>query len=315
MNVAPKCLFEEPLEGPGLGMGLYLGQNWSLTDTPIWARDVEASIIVSAEAFPQPVPLVLTFSIFNATPEAPKTLKIESPGHEAVETRVTSSVPCSMQLKTPVHPVGAKSSPISFRLNGMDSPVKMGLSADERMLGLQLHALKPEVSLSFPLDLTRIETCAAILGEGWAPPEPETGVWSLSEKAVLTLSGKLLPAGGGELIFKGAALPRPPGMEPLIIEVESGGRTLVTWHISHEQNAGPWYCPLPQGQQGGRRDFTLSIRGAISPATLGINVDKRPLGLLLRELALGRPESQRLSARARRWYRRRSSTSRQIAQS
>ncbi len=304
MNVALKSVFEEPLDRPGLGMGLYLGQNWSVAENPIWSRDVEASIIVLAEAFPRPVPLVLTFSLFNATQEAPKTLKVESPGHEPVEIQVTTSGLCSVQLKTPVHPRGAKSSPISFRLNSIDSAVKMGLSTDDRMLGLQIHALTPEVPLSFPLDFTRIETCAAVLGEGWAPPEPETGVWSLSEKAVLTLSGNLLPSGGGELIFHGAALPRPPGMEPLIIEVESDGRTLVTWRISHEKNAGPWHCPLPPGPQGARHDFTLSIRGAVSPASLGINVDKRLLGLLLKELAILRPESRHLAARARRWYRR-----------
>lgn len=304
MNVALKSVFEEPLDRPGLGMGLYLGQNWSAAESTIWSRDVEASIIVSAQAFPQPVPLVLTFSLFNATPEAPKELKVESPGHEPVQIRVTTSGPCSMQLKTPVHLGGVQFSPITFRLNSIHSPVKIGLSTDDRLLGLQIHALTPKVPLFFPLDLTRIETCAAVLGEGWAPPEPETGVWSLGEKAELTLPGHLLLEGGGELIFNGAALPRPPGMEPLVIEVESGGQTLTTWHITHEQNAGPWRCPLPPGPQEARRDFTLLIRGAVSPASLGINVDKRTLGLLLKELAILRPESRHLAARARRWYRR-----------
>lgn len=304
MNVVQKSVFEEPLDRPGPGLGLYLGRNWSLEELPAWSRDPEATILVSAEAFPEPVPLMMSFSVFGAAPESPRSLQIDSPGHATVETEVTAPGLCSVRLTTPVHPASATFSPVTFRLDRVESPMAAGTSADDRMLGLQIHAMAPEVPLAFPLDLTRMETCAAVLREGWAPPEIDTGVWSLGERAGLVLPGGLLPEGAAELVFNGAALPRPPGMEPLVIEVESGGQSLVTWQITHERNAGPWRCPLPPGPQGARRELTLSIRGAVSPASLGINVDKRPLGLLLRELTILRTESRQIAARARRWYRR-----------
>lgn len=292
MAVAAKSLFEAPLDRPALAKGIFFERSWHFGQDIIWSSDTDASINVVAETFPEPVALVMTFGVFNASEDSPKTLLVESTGHEVIELVVTTAAPCSVVVKTPVHQSGAQYSPIYMRLDSLDSPAKLGQTSDDRLLGLHIHLLSPETPvLSFPLDFTDPKTCETVLREGWAPPEPETGTWSLGGHARLVLPGYLFPPQGTKLLVNATALPRPDEFEPLEIDIESDGRKLAAWGPSwgadkSSETDSAWTCQMPPVSPLAHRELTLTIRGALPPAMLGINSDSRELGLLLQKITV-----------------------------
>ncbi len=138
----------------------------------------------------------------------------------------------------------------------------------------------------YPLDLAQADTRAAVLGPGWAGPDP-TGLWSEGSAALLTLPAGLWRAGGA-LRLSFATLPRLAGEPPLILRAEallgSEGCILARAELRGGQQdlslplAGIW----PEGQA---LTIALYFDALRSPRELGINADPRELGIFLVRIA------------------------------
>lgn len=288
MQIAPKSLFEAPLERPELIPGIRLGRGWHAAGgSACWSRSKQAELAVAADAFPEPVPLRLKLRLFNAAPDRPRLLRVRSPGHDPVSLTVTTPAPVAVRLRSPRHADGADTSPILLELDTLDSPFRAGQSADERLLGLSVTEILPDVpELTFPLDTCAGKQAVSVLAEGWAAPEPG-GSWSLGPSAVLHLPGELSPCGPAELLAEAEALPRPGDQPPLVIEIRENGLALARWQMSPEGHGqAALRCPLPDWSNAVDRRLELALHDLRSPAELGINTDPRPLGLRLKRLSL-----------------------------
>ncbi|WP_335949703.1 hypothetical protein [Salipiger bermudensis] len=286
MQIAPKSIFEAPLERPDPAPGIRLGRGWHAGgDNACWSRSKQAELAVCAEAFPDPVPLRLRLRLFNAAPDRPRRLRVLSPGHDPIELTVTTPAPVAVRLRSPRHAEDAALTPIRLELDTLDSPFLAGQSADERLLGLSITEIQTGVpELAFPLEISPAGNGGPVLAGGWGAPE-EGGAWSVGPSAILHLPGELSTGGPAELLFEADVLPRPGDQPPLEVEIREQGATLARWQLRAGE-AGPWRCPLPDWSNALDRRLELAIGEIRSPAALGINTDDRPLGLRLKRIAL-----------------------------
>lgn len=284
MTVADKSMFDAPLGRPPLLPGLRMGMNWHFNSKPIWSNGPHSYLNFSRASFPTPKGVALNLSVFNAAPETPKELRIESPGHAPVSYLITTNEVCSVRVDSPVHADGALGTDITLILEDIDSPAKIGLSPDDRLLGVSIaSAMLLDSLLALPLSFGEEATCQALLGDGWAAPDIDMGVWTVGPAATLTLPGYLCTVPATKLAFDLMALPRPEDMPPLAVSVTRNGKVLVRWEF--EQDAqGPWYCPLGTWQPGSDLELGFIIENAQSPQSLDINTDPRPLGIQLQQL-------------------------------
>ncbi|SDF37405.1 hypothetical protein [Limimaricola pyoseonensis] len=279
MRNAARGLFDAPLPRPEPAPGLRLGRGWHAGPEPIWSRHPQALLEVEAARWPEPVSLPVRLSVFGATPDRPRQLRVTSPGHPDIAVAVTSEAPLSLPLRTPRHAEGAAFSAIRFALDAIDSPLRRGHSPDERLLGLRLLALAPgRPALSLPLDLAAEAAGAEILQDGWAPPDAEGGAWSIGDRARLRLPGHL--CNEARLLLEGRALPRPEGHPPLRVEIHCDGRRL----LAPTALPGPEVrleIALPPAAPFRDRELVFGFHDAASPQALGMSEDPRPLGLQL----------------------------------
>jgi hypothetical protein len=286
MQIAPKSIFEAPLERPELIPGVHIGRGWHASgNSACWSRDKRAELAVSAEQFPEPVPARLRLRLFNAAPDRPRHLRVLSPGHDPVQLTVTTPEPVALRLRTPRHEAGADTTPIRIELDTLDSPFLAGQSADERQLGLSVSEIQTGVpELAFPLEITPAGSGGTVLADGWAPVE-DGGAWSLGASAILHLPGELSPGRTTELRLEADVLPRPDDAPPLAVEIRERGEMLASWHL-RAGDSPPLRCPLPDWSNALDRRLELVIGDLRSPAALGINTDDRPLGLRLSRIDL-----------------------------
>lgn len=282
----------KPLRAP-LADGIWLGRNWHLISTPIWSRDKAATLDVSATVFPDPVPLVIELCVFDARPDRPRTLTVSSPGHPDRRITVRGATPVTVLSATPVQTDGTDHAAVTLSLETITSPLKAGLSADDRLLGLHIRSVRadPDV-LSLPLNLGNHDVARAVLREGWSTVEPGAGVWSLAEHATLVLPGYLHRQDGAILCLTADVLPRGETTAPLHAQVFCNGVPAATWRFPPDQ-PGNLRCHLPAGHDNTDCTITLHLKNLLSPRELGINKDPRTLGLMLREIRLEEaPEDQ-----------------------
>ena len=285
MQIALESMFDAPLERPAPCPGILLGRGWHMEKGQAWSSTMRAPLIVASSAFPQPQPLQIRLQVFNAAPDRPRQLCIKSQGHDPVTITINSPMPVSLMLHTPHHRTGATWSPIWLELDHLDSPFLIGASADERLLGLSIKDLVPNLPrLAFPLVFGKSEPTKYVVAEGWAAPE-DGGVWSLGPRASLLLPGYLFSGATHTLIAEANILHRGADEAPLEVDVTQAGVVLTTWRFSPETSHAR-RCPLPVQANSLDRRIDLVIRNARSPASLGINADPRPLGLFLKRISL-----------------------------
>lgn len=289
MSVALRSIFDTVAADQPLITGIGYASGWQLGSESVWSRELKSQLIVEAKAYPEPTLLILKFSIFNATRDNPKTLRIESPGHDPVVVTVADVTDHSVTLFSPQHRAGAPATPITFTVDHIESPYKLGQSIDERLLGMLIQDLfvAPE-GLMFPLQFNQPSLCDMCLPKGWAVAE-NTGIWSIGPLAKIFLPG-FLPFSKTGLEFGFDALPRPKDTDPLEIAVAVNGRPATTWTLEHGAT-GPWNCPLPDTWKPGQDvEIALAFSSLMSPQKLGVNEDPRPLGIMLRAITTGRRE-------------------------
>lgn len=277
-------LFAPLKDRPQLLDGIWLDRHWHVEPAPAWSRGRVASLAVSAEHFPVPTPLLMRLSVFGASPKTPRTLTVTSAGHPPFSRRVCTSAPILIMTSTPHHAKGATHSAMQFGVDTLSSPAKTRLSDDERLLGVRILSLKTDVSrLSWPLQFTRSGPVHRFLDDGWAPLEPDTGRWSIGEKAGLVLPGHLRTDGITGIVLDISVLPRPEGCEALEVDIATMGTRAETWQTLDPSTRRLW-CPTPEWHANSDYSISLHFRNFLSPYQLGINHDIRPLGILLRRI-------------------------------
>lgn len=285
MTVSPHSLFDNPSGGPELAGGLRLGRNWYRTAGDGWSSAPECSLVFEAQAFAEPVPMLLDIAVFNARPGDPRMVQIDSPGHPPVTLRVDSPATVPVLVHSPRHAPGALCSEMTLRIDRIASPSQLGMSTDDRLLGLRvLGALRHDAAVAFPLGMAHPAVADICCAEGWAPPEAG-GVWSIAPVSRLILP-RVLRCDAAVLGFDLSVLPRPDGAPPLGVTLEVDGRVMARAGF-HAAPPGPWLCPLRGGWQVGEPlELTFRLADLRTPQDLGINVDTRPLGVFLRRIVL-----------------------------
>lgn len=286
MSGTDTYLFSRFADRPEPLPGIYLDRNWHLASEPIWSRSPEATLAVSAEAFPEPVPLILRLHVFGATPAKPRKLTIRSAGQTDQVVNVATQDAISVRLMTPAHAEDARYSPITLALDTVTSPILDGVSIDERCLGVAICDLQQTAhAVSNPIDCTVPAQAAQVLGKGWAAPEAGSGVWTLGTKADLVLPGYTRPSAPVHLTLEAIALGRPAERPPLAVELTCGGRPVTAWHLPPD-SADTLSCTLPGWTENVDCHIGLRLTDVLSPAELGVNSDTRLLGLHLRRITL-----------------------------
>ena len=282
MQIAAHTLFDMPLPRPELVPGIHYAEGWHTFDKPILSYRRKASISVAAAAFPEPVPVAISLAVFGAAATRPRRLRIDSPGHAPVDLPVVTDAPITTTIQTPRHEPGAEWTSFTIEIDRIDSPVGLGVSSDERALGVRITALEPGArSLTWPLRFTDPGICRSVLKGGWAEPDPENGIWSTGSHAQMVLPGYLNPdhAPARELGLRLSVLPRPPGLRPLQLAVIGDSAPLWRGALSETTPV----LRIPVGNWTANADYTLSLifGNILTPAALGINTDMRQLGLQL----------------------------------
>ena len=279
MVLVLQTIFTPLLDRPQLLEGIWLDGNWHLASTPVWSRDLKASLAIAADHFPLPTPLLLWVRVFGATSMAPRILTVISPGHKDQILAVSTSQPVAVLTKTPVHEAGARYSPLFLTLDAISSPYGLNLSSDDRLLGVQITSLAADQPmLEWPLDFTTSDRAASVLGRGWAEIEDGSGVWSMGNEAHLTLPGYLRQPGADTLLIEADVLNRPDETQSLVADVSCNGQIVANLQFPLDLSE-PLRCPLPNWYNNIDYSIVLHFRNISSPRQLGINSDDRPLGL------------------------------------
>ena len=172
-------------------------------------------------------------------------------------------------------------------LDTITSPIECGLSADERLLGLQIVALSDmPTSLDLPADLAGSVPPVSPLGKGWSDIEANVGAWTIGDYAELSLPGYARPAASPTesvpmLVLEANILERPETLQPLVVDVWCEGQNIHTWHIQSPPTEA-LRCAVPTWRDNRACTITLCLKNLQSPRDLGINSDPRSLGLQLR---------------------------------
>lgn len=285
MRIAPRSLFDgAPGPAPTPFAGVLKGEGWHPLSKEGWSAAPLCTLLFDPEVFPPGDEILLELALFNAGPADPRVLTLESDGAAPVVLTVGSPLPVAVAVPAPAPAPGARHGRLRLRLDRIASPSRLGVAADDRLLGLRLlGAGRHEAAIAFPLDFGQAPVRAACLGPGWSTPEPG-GLWSEGEEARLFLP-RWLWRPCRALAIDLAVLPRPADHPSLALRAEAAGLCLAQQQMGtgHPQ---PWMCPLHGlWEPGAGLEIVLRFDGLATPADLGINADTRLLGLFLRSIA------------------------------
>lgn len=280
-------LFAPQTNKTGLIKGIWLDRNWHLASGPTWSRDLSASLGIDPDVFPEPVPLVLELCVFGASPDQPRVLTLSSPGHADTHVTIRTSDPVKLLTTTPVPGADGQRNVLSLTLDSITSPSRLGLSVDDRLLGVCILSAKADRdAVHWPLDFTDPHASAALLGEGWDTVAAGVGVWSQASQAQIVLPGYLRGQEGDMLSISADVLEQPAdSTTPLRVDVMCNNIPVATWHIPPD-NPKALLCPLSGWHDNTDCKITLRFHNLRSPREIGINTDPRPLGLMMRKITL-----------------------------
>lgn len=287
MTISAKSMFDIGCEGRLIHEGVELFRGWNIASDPAWSRDEEAVLRIDAARFPEPQTLALKIEVFHPETIPAKVLRISSDGHAPIETPASPSGVQSVLIQTPVMQPGATCGFVAMRMSIIDSPARLKISVDDRLLGFHILSVIEDVTLDFPMDMTRPGIADAILLSGWDRVEEGIGVWSLANEVRLVLPGYIDLAGAEALSFDVNTLPRPEEHAPLQVELWHKDHHIETWRFDDGPH-GTRLCPLGMLNAGEEFDLTFRITNLVSPQSLGINADKRQLGLMLKSIDIVR---------------------------
>lgn len=129
------CLFERPITVPGLPIGLALDARWYPEPPPrLWSAGPSASLIVAIETIPPGCPLLFGFWVLS--PAATR-INFRSQGHPELSCANIQGRKLSLQVPAPL-PGKYGFGRVDLEVDRCGSPFQLGLSGDERCLGICL---------------------------------------------------------------------------------------------------------------------------------------------------------------------------------
>ncbi len=162
----------------------------------------------------------------------------------------------------------------------MVTPKSLGLNNDERQLGLLFDWIKfvPIV----PKSLIRIEFDEPVLGSGWSVPENST-MWSTSQTA--TMEVILYPFQNYQVNFRVLEALKPEILDSLKLSVNGVSISLRSEKDAQGVTIFSGTIPLTAISRWPTQ-LTFTVDKLVTPKSLGINGDERPLGVMFDWLQL-----------------------------
>ncbi|MFO1072223.1 MAG: DUF6311 domain-containing protein [Geminicoccaceae bacterium] len=271
------------LREPGIGL---LGRGWSMPERDgVWSVGPLAELALTRPDGPAPGRLVVQLDL-HAFPPASGSQDVVArlDGHEAGRWNLPGWRDTQLTIELPPGPPGT--STLQLEIAAPERPVDRGLGEDDRMLGVQLRALRvvpaparPELTLD-RLGFAPGSPSLEALAGGWSEPEA-AGVWSQEDHATLVFLRPESLTGALELRLKLEAF-APKAQEKQKVELWSGDRQLATWKLDDRRS--DWVeAILPAGPPGAV-ELELRIRAPTRPVDRRIGTDTRTLGVQLQGL-------------------------------
>jgi hypothetical protein len=186
---------------------------------------------------------------------------------------------------------------VSLLIRTPCSPAKLGISGDQRALGLyvqklglvaaggQLRVARERLPrVGDTLGLAGVTREEAALLYGWGAAEP-IGRWTVGTEAVIAwcIGNKDADL---TLVCDGEAF-LPPEAPHQDVDVWANDQLAASWHFAADgQSPLPARVPLPRMADADILLLTFRVRSPRSPVELGLGSDWRGLGLLVRSLAV-----------------------------
>jgi hypothetical protein len=185
---------------------------------------------------------------------------------------------------------------IEFLDHDPRSPAELGVSTDDRKLGLAMEAIKiiPAPSgtaylLGSAIDFHWGGDAYAYETEGWAPAE-EGGSWALGKSSVLSLN--LPPSATDLLLILTAHAFTPPERPKFRETLRVNNGVIADWSIADPHFEKRVRVPRSLVSSG-HLLIEFANHDPRSPADLGLSVDSRKLGLAVESVKLEPAESHR----------------------
>jgi hypothetical protein len=142
---------------------------------------------------------------------------------------------------------------------------------------------------SIMLTDSHIVEASRVLREGWSAPERDFA-WSLGQ--ISRLEFQVNPPRAFRLALDMTAFV-PFAHSAQEVEVRAGGHVVGQFEFSARANQGERELNVPAEaiSSEGRVALVLSVRNPVSPASLGVSPDPRPLGVALRSIRVQPPGS------------------------
>lgn len=292
MTISATSIFDIGNKQTMVHDGIELFRGWHKASSAKWSRDRNSSLRINASKFPEPITLAVKIRVFNPDTTPPKTLKITSDGHKPFDVTILDTATQTVLIQTPVIPPEDTEAFIKMELSSCESPAKLGLSTDDRLLGFEiLSILENPATPSFPIDVRKAPAegtahpVTPLLTSGWAQIEEDLGVWSLTTTPQIVLPGYFDLSKAKAIAFTLNTLPRPEGYTPFQVELWHADQWLAVWDFE-ESNHGTYSCPLDQLEPSVDFEITFRMNDLASPAMLGINADPRMLGIMIQSIEL-----------------------------
>ena len=285
MNILAASIFDLGTQRPEVSEGIEFFRGWNTDSNPVWSRDSEVHLRIDAKRYPHPVNLTFKVRTFSPETMQDQPFFILSDGHEPMQVAVAESEEQFITFQSPVMRPDSPWGFVTLRTPATQSPAKLGMSADDRLLGIQIVSVHENLVVpTFPIDLREDgEIADTVLKSGWADVEVGTGVWSVQQQAEFVLPGYIDLCEAKALSFEINTLPRSEDRPPLEISLSHKGEWLTTWEFA-QSSSGVFTCPLDMAQPGTDFGITFKMENLASPVMLGINADPRMLGVLLRSV-------------------------------
>jgi hypothetical protein len=280
-----------PASASNFPKGIRFSKFWHFEDPACWSRAPAASLVVDRLMFPVPHDLLVEVIVFNATKDRPKTITVTS--HNNVPRRYVccTSGRRRMIVKTPDFEGGSTQGEIFLHIDKLESPFQVGLSQDDRMLGLSVLAISVhDDEPTLPLDLCGAEHPPASLVTGWSTPEAH-GIWTETDVAELLFERRQLAnAIGVDLAY--VPMNRPSAVPPVEIRFSCNGHEMK---CVRPAPGAPHVTRIMFNEAtllGDDQCIRIEMNNVMSPAELGLSADERRLGLCLQRIEPVYPDDQ-----------------------
>lgn len=263
--------------------GIAFLRNWHFEDAARWSRAQAASLAVERAMFPVASELLVDVRVFNASKDNPKTVTVESVGNAPRHYVFSTSHTQQIIVATPQFDEVSPRAELVFHVDKLESPYELGLSNDDRLLGISIRAMSVyERRPAFRLDQSATEDLAVHLISGWSTPEPN-GTWSIAAVAEIGLEHRhIRNASGIDLAF--GVMPRLATNPPLDVRISCNSREIQCLSFASGGDHITRVMFNEVDLMGEDQRIRIEMENLISPAELGLSTDGRRLGICLKRV-------------------------------